>query len=239
MAKTPFVVMHAPNHGPTVTPEILQKALNRARKERVSSIGFTEAYNRIPYLRSRKAWDMIRGVSKTDTRRGPKDNPILIRKNRKVLEEIKVKACKGVPSSSRVAPERWIHGVVSAEEVGTVLRIQLHPHAAVMKLGPTNRRLLQYQAEWRLVEKIVREAHAKYGKDLHVVITGDFNANSSFENKYGPKKVAERLGLKVSWHGIDGAMYSPSLHLEKVETISEAEQGKGQDHPWLIFHFLG
>lgn len=240
-----YTVMHAPNHGPTVTKRIFRRALRQARRSGARTISTSEFYHLWRWGKHRPGWACIIADEKPMPRRGANDNPLFVRRKflarRHVLERITVKGAKGVRladgTMSRVAPERWIQGAVTQEDIGKVLHLCVHPHAGVVH-QTGGKRLRQYRAEWRIVMRIVREMRAKYGDDLHVIITGDFNAPASWQDPYGPSAVAKTLDLNLEYHGIDGVMFSKGLSLaSSPRLIPEAQQGAGQDHPWLIFNF--
>lgn len=229
-----FTVLHAPCHGPSLTRNAVRHAMGLG----ASSIEWTEAYNRNPLIRSRVSYRTLVGKSKTDKRRGPKDNPISVKRGRQVIEWHAVKACRAsVPLE--IAPERWVTVVVYQEPgVGKVAHFAFHPHAKVQDSPPGNDRQREkafqdrrrkYAAGMRVLEGMVREMQAK---DYLIVVSGDLNWRGDDGPTWAPAPTFKRLGLQFWNDGLDWIAYDHDLVLVKRRTISERENG--QDHPWLL-----
>lgn len=231
-----FGVMLAACHGPSLTDAHVQHAVDLANHHRLHAVDWTEAYERIGYVSRRHLWDCIVGRSRTDRRRGPKDNPILVSKRRtRILESDAFKACNAA-FPLRLAPERWVTWVVLETHTGAlVLNIAIHPHPAVQNASRFSRRVRGHFRQMKKVERLVARKRREHGPDLHVTITGDVNSTDSWTAKYAPATVFTRLGLDAYWHGILAVAFDRRLQLLGVDEIHTDENG--QDHPWLIATF--
>ncbi len=230
--------MHAPMHAPSVRLRHIRHMFRLAKEHQVVSIGMTEAYNAGPYLLGWKgAWRTIRGTSKTDRRRGPKDNPILLRRRYngrrvKVLRTWKIKA-HGPSYPEKLAPERWIHAVLFLCWDGSawvkVLHVAVHPNAAVRNADPSADRVVKFRDFWGQVVALVNQVRDHHG-NLRVVLSGDVNARRDDDQVGFPRWAVAELELRGWWEGID--LIAHDLATARTEKVDVGENG--QDHPWMI-----
>lgn len=237
-----FAIMHAPMHAPSVRLRHIRHLFRLAREHQVVSIGMTEAYNAYGYLIPWRAkWRVIRGKSKTDRRRGPKDNPILLRRRYrgrrvKLIRTWKIKA-HGPSTPEKLAPERWITAALFMCWDGgawiKVLHVCVHPNAAVRNADPQADRVVKFRSFWSQVVTLVRSVRAEHGP-LKVVLTGDVQATLQDTQEGFPRWALQELDLTGWWAHIDlvadGGL--DALDQEKVD-VGE----NGQDHPWMIGAF--
>lgn len=231
----PLVIVHAPCHGPSVKRKQLQRACSAYGAH---SIGFSEVYRRNPFLRKRPRWRMTVGTSTTDKRRGPKDNPILTRRNRPLVEGFAVLASrKSTPV--KIAPERWLTGVVFRHPVGLVGHLNLHPHAAVVNNWGTDR-AEKYRDSMRVLEREILRLKKRF-PDIHIVVTGDLNYPvKGPERPLSPHGVFKRTGLHWRGTGVDWVAWSPNLKIRQSPERWRVIPAKvtGQDHPWIRVAFV-
>lgn len=234
-----FAIMHAPMHAPSVRLRHIRHMFRLARDHDVVSIGMTEAYNALGYLLAWKlTWRVIRGKSKTDTRRGPKDNPIVLRRRYngrrvKVLARWTFKA-HGPSEPVKLAPERWVTAVLFMCWDGSawlkVLHVAVHPNAAVMNAAEGADRRVKFQQFWSKVFNLVEDVRQNHGP-LRVVLSGDVNATREYDQVGFPAWVVAELKLEPWWSRID-LIATGGLATVQREKVDVGENG--QDHPWMI-----
>lgn len=234
-----FAIMHAPMHAPSVRLRHIRHMFQLARQEDVVSIGMTEAYNAGAYLLAyRLTWRVIRGKSSTDARRGPKDNPIVLRRRYngrrvKVLHRWTFKA-HGPSVPEKLAPERWVTAVLFMCWDGSawlkVLHVAVHPNAAVMSAPDHADRRVKFQQFWAKVVNLVQDVRRNHGP-LRVVLTGDVNATREYDAPGWPQWAVEELHLEPWWKRID---LVATGGLNQVEGLTIDVDVNGQDHPWMI-----
>jgi hypothetical protein len=224
----------APCHAPSLTEEDVKYATQLGRERRLHIVNWTEAYNQIPALEARALWDLVIGTSRTDKRRGPKDNPILLNKRRTYIHESGAfKGC-GAARPIKIAPERWVTWAVFETTAGLmVLNLCIHPHAGVQNASPFTRRVRGHLRMMKRVEKFVQAKRNEYGSELHVVISGDVNSTAAWDAKYSSASVFQRLGLNVYWHNILAIAADKRLRLMGRPEVIPTNQN-GQDHPWFV-----
>lgn len=243
---TNLTIMHAPNHAPSLTRPVVQRIFNRANSAGVDSIGWTEAYARIPFIRLHSNWRLIVGQSKTDKRRGGKDNPIAVNRHRGI-KWIGCRAEKVCPAARPVKynPERWVtYACYVHPSVGKVAHVAIHPDPINnwVKKWLRNKRVAlpanapAFKKTMASLEAIVKDLQAQ---GYLVVITADINChNFSGADSWMPQEVFKRLDLNTYYHGIDAIAYDKRLKLAKpVQVIPKAKVGKGEDHDQLIASF--
>lgn len=231
-----IVVGHIALKAPLVTRRQLRKAL--WRKPRPDSLGFTEAYRPaiFAWLTHRPRWKATFGASISDRRRGPKDNPILVRRRHRLLANGAVKACGPVLDArgrpSRLAPERWITWVCYLADGMLVVHVAFHPNAGVMGLPDTAPRRALYAASMKVLEDTITMLRARWS-GVHVVVTGDLNWTDTDSALFSPAAVFERLGMDTYCHHLDWIAWDSTLQLDgPVHVVRPAQNG--QDHPWLF-----
>lgn len=234
-----FAIMHAPMHAPSVRLRHIRRMFRLARDHDVVSIGMTEAYSALGYLLPwRATWRVIRGSSKTDTRRGPKDNPIVLRRRYngrrvKLLKTWTIKA-HGPSQPEKLAPERWITAALFMCWDGSawikVLHVAVHPNAAVMNAGDSVDRVVKFRDFWRRTVALVQDVRKDHGP-LRVILSGDVNAIKDYRTPGWPAWAAEELGLETWWSHIDLMAHGGVASVGREEVT---RQENGQDHPWMI-----
>lgn len=226
-----LTILHAACHGPSLTAARIRQACHRYG---VDSIGWTEAYNRTWFMRTRLRFRMVVGKSPTDTRRGAKDNPILVRRWHKILDRGAIKACDA-STPEKIAPERWITWAAYDHEIGRVLHVALHPNAAVVNAWGSDR-AAKYRQEMHALIRLVEAKKAQLGID-HVVVTGDLNYHRADPaRRLSPRWVFKQLGMSYRSDGLDWIAWSSELHVAHWRVIPTSENG--QDHPWLLAHLI-
>lgn len=224
-----IAVLHAPCHAPSLD----LGAVRLATSLDADSIGWSEAYERIPLLRTRLRYKVRVGTSRTDPRRGARDVPILRRRSRREVDWWAIKAC-GPSEPIRIAPERWITGVAYETGFGVVEHIAAHPHAAVQDRDPDLDRVEGYRQNMRRLESRIIRAQ-RLGR--HVVVTGDLQWNGLVGPLWAPGRVFGRLDLRMWNVGLDWLAVSGHLRTvpRSLRLLGPAETG--QDHPWLFGRF--
>lgn len=220
-------IVHAPLRGPEVTRGEMKRALELG----ACSDGFTEAYNRIPYLRRRLSWRIAVGHSETSLR-GPGDVPVMVRRHHRPLERWAVKACDAA-EPLRLAPERWITGFAYDHPLGEIEHINHHPNPILNPAATLSMRREYRQSMEELERRIDRSLRA----GRLTVVTGDLNVTASSPLEFAPRNLFERLNLKWWSVGVDWIAWHRNLIPVHREVIGRDENG--QDHPWLLIDFEG
>lgn len=232
----PLTILHAACHGPSLSTA----AIRFAASLNADSIGWTEAYRRIPALRRRLRYRTRvgnpRGVANASIR-GAHDVPIQIRRRwrnrRRLVDWYAFKACD--PSTPiKIAPDRWITGAIYDHPVGRVEHIALHPNAAVQGVDREVDRVRKFAAQMRRLESTI--VHAQQRGHV-VIVTGDLNWGhpQPSDPPFAPWRVFERCDLDVWRVGLDWIAYAPHLRIVERQTFGPAVTGS--DHPWLFVRF--
>lgn len=220
-------IVHAPLRGPEATKAEMHRALELG----ACSVGWSEAYRHIPYLRRRPAWRIAVGHSDTSLR-GPGDVPVMVRRHHKPVDRWAVKAC--APAEPlRLAPERWVTGFAYRHPLGTIEHIAHHPNP-IGNPDATLSMRREYRNSMERLEQTVRVA-LELGR--LPVVTGDLNVPASSPLEFAPRHVFERLNLKWWAVGVDWVAWHRSLIPVHRETLDREQNG--QDHPWLLIDFEG
>lgn len=226
-----LTILHAPSHGPTLDLDAIRFAVSL----KPDSIGWTEAYNRVPALRRRVRYRTRvgnpRGVPKASIR-GAHDVPIMVHRRNQLLDWWAFKACD--PSTPiKIAPDRWLTGVVYRHRIGVVEHIDVHPNAAVQGLPLDVDRVQKYRETMRRLES--RILHAQ-GLGHVVIVTGDLNWGIDRDDpEFAPARMFRRCDLDWWRIGIDWIAYAP--HLRVAERAVYDHASTGSDHPWLLARF--
>lgn len=222
-----LTILHAACHGPSLVPARIRQACQRYDAD---SIEWTEAYKRNPYLRTRLRFRMIVGKSKTDKRRGAKDNPILVRRTHKLVASGAVRAC-GPSHPVKIAPERWITWAIYDHPLGRVAHYAAHPNAAVASAWDSDR-AAKYRQQMQALAQLVEDNRTRYHVD-HDVISGDLNYHEGDPVRdWTPKDLFKRLGMTYWCEHLDWIAWTEGLRLDRKRIIGTHENG--QDHPWLL-----
>lgn len=220
-------IVHAPLRGPEVTTREMRRAL----KLEACSIGWTEAYRRIPFLLRRPSWRIAVGHSQTSLR-GPGDVPVIVRRHHPLVDRWAIKACDAA-SPLRLAPERWITGLAYRHPLGVIEHIAHHPNP-IMNPDAT----LSMRREYRnSMERLEACARAALELGRLPVITGDLNVTPASPLEFAPRQVFDRLNLKWWAVGVDWVAWH--RHLVPVARRVIERDVNGQDHPWLVIDFEG
>lgn len=219
----PLRVVHAPLHGPSAT----RREMHDALELRADSVGYTEAYNRIPYLARRPWWRISVGHSET-SRRGPGDVPVLVARRNRPVDRWAIKASEaGTPL--KFAPERWVTGFAYRHALGVIEHVNHHPNPLVSLSARREARRSMERLEQCL------EVSLKLGR--LPVVTGDFNQTKNHIGEYSPREVFDRLNLRWWAVGLDWVAWHRSLIPVGRRVIPRVRNG--QDHPWLVIDFEG
>ncbi len=224
-----LTILHAPTHGPTLDLD----AIRFAASLRADSIGWSEAYRRIPALRRRLRYRTRvgdpRGIPNA-TIRGAHDVPVQVRRTRRLVDWYAFKACD--PSTPiKIAPDRWITGAIYDHPIGRIEHVVLHPNAAVQGVDPEVDRVRKYANQMRRLESTVTLAWRRG----HVpIVTGDLNWGKPEDDDpwFAPWRVFGRLDLDYWRVGLDWIAYPP--HLRIAERVTFPESRTGSDHPWML-----
>lgn len=225
-----LVILHAPNHGPTVTQRNLAFALSKGVG--AHSVGFSEAYNHTAYLTSRTGWRTVVDVG-SDTRRGGKDNPILTRKSLTNLGSFSVQA-SAASTPLKIAPQRWLHvSMFQASTLGRVAHLNIHPNAAVQGESRNVDRVEKYIDAMDTLDQMLTFLS---GTGFRIVGTGDLNFGleknpTGWEATWAPQVVLKRHHLEWWREGIDWIFHGPSLKIAEQKKYTPAQTGS--DHPWM------
>lgn len=238
---TTLAIMHMPNHAPSLTKGICRKALRHARRNGVRSIGTTELYHQIPFMHHRPLWRLLVGASKSRRSQfkgghgDAGDNPLLVRRTSTRVLSWMVKASDALHPHDPYAPERWLYGEAYKHQFGIIEHITAHPNAMVRPGAEGHeKRLPGYKDEMALLEARLRTAK----RNGHIrIVSGDLNLADHSREDYSPHVIFERQNMLVWHHGIDWIAYDKELKLVDQIVIPPGEQGRGQDHPWLIAKF--
>jgi hypothetical protein len=227
-----LTLLHAACHGPTLSRARIRQA---CRRYGAGVIEWTEAYRRNRYLRTRLRFRMVVGKSKTDPRRGPKDNPLLVRRGYEVIDRGAVKACDA-STPHKIAPERWISwAIIRHLELGVIGVYALHPNAAVVDAWESDR-AAKYRQQMQALIDLVRANRARYHVDDDVV-SGDLNYHENDPVRdLTPRDVFEQLGMDFWCEHLDWIAWTPGLEPVEKRVIPTSENG--QDHPWLLVRFI-
>lgn len=232
----PLTILHAPTHGPSLDLD----AIRFAASLDPDSIGWTEAYRRIGALRTRLRYRTRvgnpLGVPNASIR-GAHDVPIQVRRRwrrrRRLVDWYAFKACD--PSSPiKIAPDRWITGVIYDHPIGRVEHIALHPNAAVQGVSIEVDRVQKFRHQMRRLESTIvlaqRRGHV-------VIVTGDLNWGrpDADDPPFAPWRVFERCELTQWRVGLDWIAYAPHLRIAERQTFGAAMTGS--DHPWMLARF--
>lgn len=220
-------IVHAPLHAPTVTHLEIRRALRLG----ACSIGWSEAYRHIPFLRRRPLWRIAVGRSETSLR-GPGDVPILVRRHHPPVDRYSFKAC-GPAEPLRLAPERWVTGFAYRHPLGVIEHVVHHPNP-IMAPAATLSMRRAYRESMEKLEKAL-EVTLRLGR--LPVVTGDFNLGHAGVLEYSPRAIFERLNLKYWCVGVDWVAWHRNLVPVGRRVIERADNG--QDHPWLVIDFEG
>lgn len=230
MTPDALTILHAPCHGPSLDLAAIRIAVGLD----ADSIGWTEAYRRVPMLRRRLRYRTRVGNPRHAVNasiRGAHDVPIQVHRRNRLIEWQAIKACD--PSTPlRVAPDRWITRVVFEHPIGRVEHVALHPNAAVMGHPLGVDRVEKYAATMERLESIATRA---IRRGHHLVVTGDLNYRSGGPD-YAPEAVFDRLDLDTWRIGLDWQARSP--HLRLVDRLTLGEATTGQDHPWMRARYV-
>lgn len=226
-ADHPLRIVHAPLRAPIARPADIQRALALGG----CSVGPTEAYRLIGYLRRRPSWRIAVGRSETSLR-GPGDVPVLVRRHHKPVDRWAIKAC-GPADPLRLAPERWITGFAYRHPLGTIEHIAHHPHP-ILNAAATLSMRRGYRESMERLEQCVRVS-LELGR--LPVVTGDLNVTRASALEFAPRAMFERLGLKAWSVGVDWIAWHRSLVPVGRRVIERQENG--QDHPWLVLDLEG
>lgn len=228
----PLTILHAPCHGPSLDLAAIRFATSLG----ADSIGWTEAYRRVPALRRRIRYrtrvgnpNGIPGASI----RGACDVPIMVHRGRRLLDWWAFKACDA-SEPLRIAPDRWLTGVIYEHPFGEVEHIDAHPNAAVQGRPLDLDRVRQYARQMRRLESRILRAQ-RAGRI--VIVSGDLNwsLGSDLDPLFAPRRLFERLDLHWWREGIDWIAYSP--HLRLVTRDVHGPTLTGSDHPWMLARF--
>lgn len=222
----PLTILHAGCHAPSLD----LGAVRLASSLDPDSIGWSEAYERIPLLRSRVRYKVRVGRSRTDPRRGARDVPISRRRSHAEVDWWAIKACEA-SHPERIAPERWITGVAYRHPIGVVEHINLHPNAAVQHTDPDLDRVRKYADTMRRLESRIIRAQ-RLGR--HVVVTGDLNWSGRTGPRWSPGRVFDRVDLRTWNVGLDWVAWSSHLRTTRGGLSIIGPDRTGQDHPWLL-----
>lgn len=227
----PLTILHAPCHGPTVTPHHIRHALTLG----ACSVGFSELYERVPYLRERPSWRTTVGNPPNDTHdelRGAHDAPIATRRHHEQVRSFAMRACDA-STPLKLAPPRWVQSDTYVHPLGDVEHITAHPNAAVVGLDPARvDRVKKYVATMGVLERRIKLALKR--KRL-VVVTGDLNYPALADVvDWSPHAMFARTGLKVWAIGVDYVAHGPGLRPVDRQVITD----NGQDHPWMMRRFV-
>jgi hypothetical protein len=234
-----IVVGHIPCKAPVVTRRQLRRAL--WRRPRAASLGFTEAYSRriFGWLTHRTRWKATYGTSTTDARRGPRDNPVLVRRRHRLVANGAVRACGPVLDAhgraSRLAPERWITWACYWAAGVLIAHVEFHPHAGVQGAREDSPRRRGYAESMTVLEQLVSQLRGRWA-GVHVVVTGDLNWTDANTAPYSPAAVFDRLGMHTFNRHFDWIAWDPGLQLVGHVDVVRPEVN-GQDHPWLFATF--
>jgi hypothetical protein len=224
-----LVLLHAACHGPSLTWRRIRQA---CRRYGADSIGWTEAYRRNRFMRTRLRFRMVVGKSTTDRRRGAKDNPILVRRRHKIVASGAIKGCDA-STPRKIAPERWISWAAYEHPLGRILHVALHPNAMVAGAWDTDR-AAKYREQMQALVALIESKKAKLAI-AHVAVTGDLNYRlSDPAHRDSPRWVFEQLGMSYRAEGLDWIAWSSELQVTQWRVIPPRENG--QDHPWLLAH---
>lgn len=225
-----FTVLHAPLHGPSAKkhPAMLRKAI---RDVGADSVGPTEAYGCLPELAKMSEYRTVMERGGADTRRGQKDNPILVRSRLRSLGSGQVFGCDA-SEPVKIAPERWFtYSVVQVPRIGDVMHLTMHPHAVVQSKDtglilpvPRGREftnmMLRFDSILTWAEKM----------GWAIVVTADFNFRDHGTAANSPYRIMRRHNLDVVSVGLDGVGSSKRLKMD----VSRVSRPDGiSNHPWL------
>lgn len=227
----PLTILHAPCHGPSLDV----RAIKFATSLGADSIGWTEAYRRVPALRRRVRYRTRvgnpNGVPRA-TIRGAHDVPIMVHRRRRLLDWYAVKACD--PSTPiKIAPDRWITGVIYDHPIGTIEHIALHPNAGVEGLTREVDRVDKYA---RTMERLASLGTRALNSGHHLIVSGDLNYRAGHVAPWTPDAVFSELDLDTWRVGIDWIAYSPHLRLRTQDEHGPTETRS--DHPWMFARFV-
>lgn len=232
-----LVVLHAPAHGPSLTRHHIRRALGLG----ACSIGWSEAYRRIDYLRGRPSWRLTVAwpseaiLDDPDERRGAWDCPISTRRHHDRLAAFRVRACDE-STPIKLAPPRYVYGEAYAHPLGDVEHIAAHPNAAVVNretgepLNPREvDRVAKYVETMAVVERRARHA---LNRNRLVVITGDLQMGAHQSVPWSPSSIAKRLDLRVWAEGIDYVLSD-----KRLKPVDRRVIHTTMDHPWMREEF--
>lgn len=220
-------IVHAPLRGPEATPLEMRRALELG----ACSIGWTEAYRRVGFLRRRLMWRTAVGESPTSLR-GPGDVPVMVRRHHRPVDRWAIKACDAA-HPLRLAHERWLTGFAYQHPLGLIEHIAAHTDPIQAPTATLSMRRA-YRTNMERLETVVTVS-LELGR--LPVVTGDLNLGSSSPLEFAPRHVFDRLNLKVWSVGVDWVAWHRSLIPVRRRVI--APDVNGQDHPWLVIDFEG
>jgi len=185
--------------------------------------GLGEAYNAINRQTLRlvchdRKYREFYGVSTTDRRRGPKDNPVLTRMSLPNRGEIAIKGCDA-STPQKIAPERWIHASLSRVQKNLIASVVVHPHAATAGLDAKHVDRVEKTGEfWDHVDALLASLQ-KLG--YHTFVIGDINLREgqSYKNATTPWQVFARRKLAYKMTGLDCLAYPKGSKLGKFAII--------------------
>lgn len=220
-------IAHAPLRAPVARKADIQRALNLG----ACSVGPTEAYRLVPYLRRRPSWRIAVGTSETSLR-GPGDVPVMVRRHHKPIDRWALKAC-GAADPLRLAPERWITGFAYRHPFGVIEHIAHHPNPILNPAATLSMR----RAYRESMERLERCVNVALELGRLPVVTGDFNVTRSSALHFSPRAMFDRLGLKTWSVGVDWIAWHRSLVPVNRRVIEPSQNG--MDHPWLVIDLEG
>lgn len=218
-------VVIAPLHGPDATLSEAHRALNLG----ACSVGYSEAYHLIPYLRRRPWWRIAVGELGAHPR-GAGDVPVLVRRDHAVIERWAIQACDAA-QPLELAPARWITGFAYEHPLGVVEHINPHPNPYFAPRATLSLRKAYVENMDALEVRIRRSLNL----GRLPVVGGDLNMSRVHGMPYAPRELFDRLGLRTWSQGVVWIAYPRSLVLTGMRVLED----NGQDHPWLVADFEG
>jgi hypothetical protein len=226
-------ILHAPLHGPSFVPAVGRRAYTTG----AHSIGWSEAYKALPWLRKNPG--RYRHFTADGTRKDARgrrvgwDVVISIRRDCAVQANGSFLLSPELNVGStgiKYHPERHAVWVVFTTPAGIrVLDLRWHPQPGALRRPKV---LGEYRKSVALVERRLNALVSQYKPDL-VVVGGDLQLGAS-GRWIGPSRLYRRLGMEGQRRGVDWLGWTATFRAVKGWQIPIRRVARGMDHPWLV-----
>lgn len=208
------------------------RAVRVMKRLRCDSIGLNEVNRLTARLLKLRAYRLLAEPGDARDPFKARSTALLVRKSMPSWGKLLLQASEKVPSSARVAPDRWIPAeLLSTPEDGRIAHISIHPNAVVRGRDESVPRVREYVEYMRTLDRLIALVKAE---GCEPVVTGDYNVPRREPQSFlTPYELFAKHDMAVRARGIDGIAYSRRLRQVGDLRVLSRER-VGSDHPGLV-----